>query len=72
MERYKLTKEDINNIRQNVQNSNEQIGEIMNLIAKKRGAIISGGHIDEEKAAGIIIDDFRTGKMGRITLEKAN
>ncbi len=72
LERYKLTKEDINNIRQNVQNSNEQIGEIMNLIAKKRGAIISGGHIDEEKAAGIIIDDFRTGKMGRITLEKAN
>lgn len=72
LERYKLTKEDINNIRENVQNSNEQIAEIMNLIAKKRGAIISGGHIDEEKVAGIIIDDFRTGKMGRITLEKAN
>lgn len=72
LERYKLTREDINNIRENVQNSNEQIAEIVNLIAKKRGAIISGGHIDEEKVAGIIIDDFRTGKMGRITLEKAN
>lgn len=72
LERYKLTREDINNIRENVQNSNEQIAEIVNLIAKKRGAIISGGHIDEEKVAGIIIDDFRTGKMGRITLERAN
>lgn len=72
LERYKLTKEDINNIRQNVQNPNEQIAEIVNLIARKRGAIVSGGHIDEEKVAGIIIDDFRTGKIGRITLEKAN
>lgn len=72
LERYKLTKEDINNIKQNVQNPNEQIAEIVNLIARKRGAIVSGGHIDEEKVAGIIIDDFRTGKIGRITLEKAN
>lgn len=72
IERYKLTKEDINIIRENVQNKDEQIAEIVNLIAKKRGAIVSGGHIDEEKVAGIIIDDFRTGKIGRITLEKAN
>ena len=72
IQRYKLTEKDINNIRQNVQNPNEQIAEIVNLIAKKRGAIISGGLTDEEKVANIIIDDFRTGKMGRITLEKAN
>ncbi|MCI8362746.1 MAG: ribosome biogenesis GTPase YlqF [Clostridia bacterium] len=72
LQRYKLTEKDINNIRQNVQNPNEQIAEIVNLIAKKRGAIISGGLTDEEKVANIIIDDFRTGKMGRITLEKAN
>ncbi|MBO5479459.1 MAG: ribosome biogenesis GTPase YlqF [Clostridia bacterium] len=70
LQRYKLTKEDINNIRENVQNPNEQIVETMNLIAKKRGAIVSGGYVDEEKIAGIIIDDFRSGKMGRITLEK--
>lgn len=71
LERYKLTKEDINNIRENVQNLNEQIVEVMNLIAKKRGAIVSGGHTDEEKVAGIIIDEFRSGKLGRITLEIA-
>lgn len=71
LERYKLTKEDINNIRENVQNPAEQIVEVMNLIAKKRGAIVSGGHTDEEKVAGIIIDEFRNGKLGRITLEIA-
>lgn len=71
LERYKLMKEDINNIRENVQNQAEQIVEVMNLIAKKRGAIVSGGHTDEEKVAGIIIDEFRSGKLGRITLEIA-
>lgn len=69
LERYKLTKQDINNIKENVQNPGEQIVEVMNLIAKKRGAIVSGGHTDEEKVAGIIIDEFRNGKLGKITLE---
>lgn len=71
LNRYKLTDEDINNIKENVQNPNEQIVEMMNLIARKRGAIVSGGHTDEEKVAGIIIDEFRTGKIGKITLEIA-
>lgn len=44
--------------------------KIFNLIGKKRGAIISGGNIDEEKVAGIILDDFRTGKIGKISLEQ--
>ena len=42
----------------------------MHLIGKKRGAIISGGNVDEEKTARIILDDFRNGKIGRITLEE--
>ena len=42
----------------------------MELIARKRGAIISGGEIDYEKIAGILLTDFRTGKLGKITLEK--
>ena len=42
----------------------------MKLIGKKRGAVISGGNIDEEKIAGIILNDFRSGKLGKITLEK--
>ena len=49
---------------------NERILEIMHLIGRKRGAIVSGGNIDEEKVARIILDDFRSGKIGRITLEK--
>ena len=38
-------------------------------IAKKRGAIFSGGRIDYQKAAEIVLTDFRSGAMGAITLE---
>ena len=31
---------------------------------------MSGGYIDDEKTSKIIIEDFRTGKLGRITIEK--
>ena len=48
---------------------NEKIVELMNLIGRKRGAVISGGEIDLERVASIILDDFRSGKLGRITLE---
>ena len=49
---------------------NEKVLEVMHLIGKRRGALISGGNIDEEKVAKIILDDFRSGKIGRITLEE--
>ena len=39
-------------------------------IGKKRGAIVSGGQVDDEKVARIILDDFRSGKIGKITLER--
>ena len=71
LDRYKMNKEDINNIlNQSELEENEKILEIMHVIGRKRGAIISGGNIDEEKTAKIILDDFRNGKIGRITLEK--
>ena len=41
----------------------------MNLIGKKRGALLAGGKIDETKTAKILLEDFRTGKIGKITLE---
>ena len=70
MERYKLSEEQINEIMQNSElEENVKILEIMNLIGKKRGAIISGGEINIEKVANILIDDFRSGKLGKITLE---
>ena len=49
---------------------NFNIYEIMQEIGRKRGCIVSGGAIDDEKTAKIIIDDFRSGKIGKITLEK--
>ena len=40
----------------------------MQLIGKKRGAIL-GGRIDDERTSKLILDDFRSGKLGNITLE---
>ena len=66
--RYKLTDDDFNSI---IPEDDETL-ELMNMIARKRGAIISGGEIDYEKVSAIILNDFRTGKIGRVTLEKVN
>ncbi len=69
-ERYKLTEEYINEQMQNEERpENENIYEIFLAIGKKRGCIISGGNIDEEKTARILLDEFKNGKIGRITLE---
>lgn len=38
-------------------------------MAKKRGCIMSGGRIDEDRFAKLLLDDFRTGRIGRISLE---
>ena len=43
--------------------------DVMNLIAKKRGAILSGGRINEEKIAKILLDEFKNGEVGKITIE---
>lgn len=44
--------------------------EILLLIGKKRGCLISGGEIDSERIANILIEEFRNGKIGKISLEK--
>lgn len=43
--------------------------ELLNVIGKKRGMLISGGEIDTERTAIMLLDEFRSGKLGRITLE---
>ena len=43
--------------------------EILEIIGKRRGFIISGGEIDTERASAVVLDEFRSGKIGRITLE---
>ena len=70
IERYKISEEYIKRVLGQDLPENFNIYEIMLEIGKKRGAIISGGNVDEEKTAKLILDDFRSGKLGRITLEK--
>lgn len=43
--------------------------EILELIGRKRGFLVKGGEIDYERASVIVADEFRGGKLGRITLE---
>lgn len=44
--------------------------ELLQLMGKKRGFVVSGGEIDTERAAKILLDEFRGAKLGKITLEK--
>ena len=43
---------------------------LLEMAAKKRGFLISGGEYDIERMAAILLDEFRDGKLGRITLER--
>ncbi len=43
--------------------------DIIMEIGRKRGCIVKGGEVDFEKASRIVIDEFRKGLLGRITLE---
>ena len=68
--RYGLTNEYIEATLNQDQPENFNIYEIMLEIGKKRGCIISGGNIDEEKTAKIILDEFKNGKFGKVSLEQ--
>ena len=57
LERYKLDSLDM------------PTNEIFDKIAAKRGYILRGGDIDWERTAKAILDDFRKGKIGKITLD---
>lgn len=51
--------------------ADESLGEVELLgeIAKRRGCLMKGGEPDLTKAAAILLEDFRSGKLGKITLE---
>ncbi len=70
-EKYKLTLDYIENVLDRDLPENENIYEIMLEMGRKRGCIISGGNIDTEKISKIILDEFKNGKLGKITIEKA-
>lgn len=44
--------------------------ELLAEIARKRGFIVKGGEVSTERAAGVLSDEFRSGKLGRFTLDQ--
>lgn len=58
--RFKLENADIENI---------DSYKLLKMIGKKRGMLVSGGEIDTERAAIMLLDEFRSAKLGRITVE---
>ena len=49
--------------------SSDNAVEILENIARKRGCLQKGNELDFDKAAGIIMEDFKSGRIGKITLE---
>ncbi len=47
----------------------EDTWELLQLIAKKRGMLVAGGDVNTERAAIMLLDEYRGGKLGNITLE---
>lgn len=47
----------------------EEVAGILEKIARARGCLMKGGQCDLKKAADLLLDDFRSGRLGRITLE---
>ena len=58
-ERYKI-RDDISELRGY---------EVLELIGRRRGFVISGGEVDMERAANMVLDELRSATIGRITLE---
>lgn len=48
---------------------NTVVVEVMEAIGRKRGALVSGGRVDLDKTSSLILREFRSGKLGRISLE---
>ncbi|MCQ2555364.1 MAG: ribosome biogenesis GTPase YlqF [Clostridia bacterium] len=67
IERYKLKE-----FTENPDGEREITIQNMEEIAKRRGFILPGKRIDYERTARTVIDEFRAGTIGKITLEKAN
>ncbi len=47
----------------------DDMWEVFVSIGKKRGALESGGNVNFDKVAGLVLNDLRAGKLGTITLE---
>ena len=45
--------------------------ELLEGVCRSRGFMMGGGNFDTERAAKIVLDEFRGGKIARVTLDKA-
>ena len=50
----------------------EQLSDVdlLTLIGRKRGCLISGGEVDYERTANLLVDEFRAGRIGRLTIDE--
>ena len=60
MARYKLTEDEVDGL---------DSYDLFELVGRKRGFLISGGEVNHKRCADMLLDEFRGGKIGRITLE---
>ena len=59
--RYKLTEEEVADL---------DAYDLFLLVGKKRGFLISGGEVNTRRTAEMLLEEFRSAKIGRITLER--
>lgn len=59
-ERYRLSEEDLA----------QDAYELLHIVGRKRGMLMSGGAVNTERAAIMLVDEFRASKLGRVSLER--
>lgn len=64
-----IDKNNVENACLNMGNMNIKGNILLEACARARGCIISGGRIDTNRASVLVLDEFRSGKLGRITLD---
>ena len=64
MARYKIKEDELNACQTNY--------EVFELVGRKRGFLISGGEINTERTAATLLEEFRSAKIGAISLEIPN
>lgn len=61
LERYKLTEEETEGL---------DSYDLFRLVGKKRGFLMAGGEINHDRTADMLLEEFRSAKIGRISLER--
>ena len=59
--RYKLTDEEVDGL---------DSYDLFELVGRRRGMLVSGGEVNHSRCAEMLLDEFRAGKIGKITLDK--